>query len=275
MLCSLVAILPATRFQVLPAVSLVLLIPVSITDHAVHSWLGAFVGAYLYLVRRAKIFSFSLDSAPGTDYLPMSHSLLATVLMANSPQVLISYIFLSFNYFLTCMLSGKEIMSYGLNRAPLRVTNPAGAQRSTYYLQLPYQYSLPLAALSALLSWLASQALHVVQIAVDDRDNLSPSSPKIILTCSYSNGAIISSMIVGTIIALTAFLLSLRKYPDGMPLAGTNSAAISAICHRLPEDVNAAVLPVKWGVVSIRDGVGHAAFSSGVVAPLIPGYIYK
>ena len=62
-----------------------------------------------------------------------------------------------------------------------------------------------------------------------------------------------------------------RRYESLMPLAGNCSAVISAACHRLPEDVNAATRPVTWGVVSEKDGVAHCAFSSLEVLPPLDG----
>ncbi|KAF2135406.1 uncharacterized protein K452DRAFT_332591 [Aplosporella prunicola CBS 121167] len=46
----------------------------------------------------------------------------------------------------------------------------------------------------------------------------------------------------------------LPEYP--MPLVSTCSAAISAACHRHPEDKDAHLLPVKWGYVTDRSGDG-------------------
>jgi len=68
--------------------------------------------------------------------------------------------------------------------------------------------------------------------------------------------------------------LGLRKYPSGMPLSATCSGAISAACHPSPDDVDAALLPVQWGVVSSEDGLGHCSFSSKKVGPLIEGQTY-
>jgi hypothetical protein len=47
-------------------------------------------------------------------------------------------------------------------------------------------------------------------------------------------------------------------------MASTNSRAISAACHVLKEDVDDGYqLPVRWGVVEIKDdGVGHCAFTT-------------
>lgn len=53
-----------------------------------------------------------------------------------------------------------------------------------------------------------------------------------------------------------------------MPLASTCSAAISAACHQpLPDDQEAYMFPVQWGVVGVdrnADGVrvGHCCFST-------------
>ena len=167
-------------------------------------------------------------------------------------------------------------MKYSKRRQSLRVTSPAGSQRSTYYLQLPYQYSIPLLALSSLLSWLASQSFFFIQIRlVDEGGYLDSVDGDFISTCAYSRSAIVLTMIVGTLITVGSFILGMQRYHPDMPLAATNSAAISAACHPLPGDDDAAVLPVQWGVVSIDNGVGHCAFSSRTVAPMIPGYMYK
>ena len=68
-------------------------------------------------------------------------------------------------------------------------------------------------------------------------------------------------------------------YERGMPLAGSCSLAISAACH--PEQragVGDCVLSeqkVQWGVVSTSlDGIGHCAFSSAEVGPLVKGRMY-
>lgn len=48
-----------------------------------------------------------------------------------------------------------------------------------------------------------------------------------------------------------------------MPLVSTNSKAISAACHVLAEDrEHGSVLPLQWGVVEIRNGVGRCTFTT-------------
>lgn len=106
----------------------------------------------------------------------------------------------------------------------------------------------------------------------DEGHILPPNS--IISTCGYSPGAIVFTMVVGGVIALATVATGLRRYATGMPLSATCSGAISAACHPPADDVDAAVQPVQWGVVSIEDGVGHCSFSSKMVAPPIPGQRY-
>ncbi|KAL8727544.1 MAG: hypothetical protein Q9166_005949, partial [cf. Caloplaca sp. 2 TL-2023] len=209
----------------------------------------------------------------GNNIIPMNHSMLVTAIIANIPQVVLSYVYLLFNSIYTCMLANHEWTQFAANRTLLRVTSPVGSQRSSYWLQLPYQYSLPLIALSSLLKWAASQSIFVVKLDVlDQTRNLQ--ADKSILTCGYSPGAIVLAIIFCTLIILGAGLLGLRKYPQGMPLAATCSAAISAACHRPDDDVDAAVLSLQWGVVSTKDGVGHCCFSSKPVEPPVPGRVY-
>ena len=80
--------------------------------------------------------------------IPGSGGLFLNVLMANSPQALLSFLFLTYNGLYTCMLMAKEWNDYAYERKTLRVTNPVREQRSTYRLQLPYKYGIPLIVLS-------------------------------------------------------------------------------------------------------------------------------
>ena len=205
--------------------------------------------------------------------MPLKLPLFTTVLIANLPQVLMSYIYITFNHVFTCMLAGREWMQFATRRQPLRVTSPVGQQRSTYWLQLPYHYSIPLLILSSILSWLASQSLFVVRVALRDEGQILPPN-SLISTCGYSPSAIMFTIVGGCVIAIATVATGLRRYPTAMPLSATCSGAISAACHPPADDVDAALLPVQWGVVSMEDGVGHCSFSSKVVAPPIPGQRY-
>ncbi|PSN72268.1 hypothetical protein BS50DRAFT_617555 [Corynespora cassiicola Philippines] len=197
---------------------------------------------------------------------------MGNIVVANSPQPILSFLYFMYNGLFTAMLLGREWASYSDKRKGLRVSSaPSGEQRSTYFLQLPYRFSIPLMILNALLHWLVSQSLFFVSIESYDIDNHLHSSA---LTCGFSPIAIV------TTIAVTIFmiwgLLAFGYVPlkSDMPLAGSCSAAISAECHLIGVDrYGAATKKVQWGVINVEDGLCHTAFSSGEVRPVEEGDI--
>ena len=62
---------------------------------------------------------------------------LLTILVANSPQAVLSFLSLNYNGIITCMLVANKWHGYAKERKPLRVTRPTGVQRSAYRLQIP------------------------------------------------------------------------------------------------------------------------------------------
>ncbi|PKY04081.1 hypothetical protein P168DRAFT_236422 [Aspergillus campestris IBT 28561] len=172
------------------------------------------------------------------------------VFMANIPQLLVSAVYFQYNALLTCMLSAVEYDNYATNRKPLRVSWPRPDQRSTYYLSLPFRYSLPLLLVSAILHWLVSQSLFFVQIVPFDRSGVPQQSEQVV-TCGYSPLAIICAMILGVALLLGVGLLGLRRFKSRMPLAGQCSAAISAACHPTSSTDEHALKPVQWGEVEM------------------------
>lgn len=201
-----------------------------------------------------------------------SSGLHQNILITNLPQMVLSFLFLTYNGLFTCMLLADEWNSYAHERKPLRVTNPDGAQRSTYRLQLPHKYGIPLLIVSSLLHWLVSQSLFLANVTSYDADGQEKptfSLPAI----GYSCIAIITIILVGAVLILLGLLNGFRWH-QGMPLAGSCSAAISAACHRPEEDIDAATKPVMWGVVSSENGVGHCCFTSFEVSPPIHGELY-
>ncbi|KAF5381869.1 hypothetical protein D9757_008364 [Collybiopsis confluens] len=122
-------------------------------------------------------------------------ALVASVLVSNSPQLILSIIYLLFNSLCTKVFLAREWFSYSRARKPLRVSIPEGAQRSTYFLQIPYRFGLPLMAYSTILHWLVSQSIFLVQVTYYDESdsdyNLTISS------CGYSPPGMILTLIVG------------------------------------------------------------------------------
>ena len=189
--------------------------------------------------------------------------ILLTALIANIPQLLLSFLFLTYNGLYTCMLLADEWSGYAHERKPLRVTKPKGSQRSTYRLQLPYKYIIPLCVISTVLHWLVSRSLFLARVTLYTRDGGEDTSESI-STIGYSCIPLLVVIVLGSVTVLAGILNGFRRYKPGMPLAGSCSAAISAACH-VPEeeDVHASEKPVLWGVVSVKEGgVGHCSFTS-------------
>lgn len=122
------------------------------------------------------------------------------------------------------------------------MTDAKGLQRSTYRLQLPYRYSVPLIIASAFLHWLMSNTIYVFVSQGDYFQNLGGSEPN--STYSDSNlppGATVSvgySIISLAILALGLLIgFMLPTIWSQKPLVGfgnsvgCNSFAMSASCH--------------------------------------------
>ncbi|KAJ4318189.1 hypothetical protein N0V94_004555 [Neodidymelliopsis sp. IMI 364377] len=226
-----------------------------------------------------KLWQIGFGTIAGNNLLSVGTALGGGILLANAPQAALSYLYLAFNALYTNMFVAQEWSTYMTERKPLRVTSPVGQQRSTYWLNVPFRYAIPMTILSGLFHWLASQSIFLVQITITNSKTRAEYDK--ISTCGFSPLAIILCTILGSIIALGGFVIGRFRYAAGMPVAGSCSAAISAACHPLPEDTDASVLPVQWGAVSHGDrsgegaaAVGHCTFSSLPVEQPIRGRFY-
>lgn len=194
------------------------------------------------------------------------------VLVANTPQVILSFVYVQYNGSFTSMMLGAEWNRFASVRKGLRVSaSPTGAQRSTYFLQLPYRAAFPLMALSATLHWLCSQSLFLVSITIGRFDDSIDER----ITCGYSPPAILTTIGAGILMMFVTFLVGRRRYPNIMPVAGSCSLAISAACHPAPgtEGDEDPTLPVQWGRsedMSSGDAQEvHYSFSSRHVFPFV------
>ena len=204
-------------------------------------------------------------------------SITAQVVLANTPQLVLSCAYLLYNDLFTRMLLTQEWLSYSTTQKGLRVSRPvAGSeQRSTYFLQLPYGYSLPMIIASIGLHWLVSQSIYSVFVTVQDYSQ----GPEVIdlgykmSGLQYSPLALILALALsGAMILVTLGLSIFRKYPEtGMPLARSSTLAISSACHSAPGDKDVALHAVMWGAVEDkkRRGKFQVCFSSNEVSTLI------
>jgi len=201
--------------------------------------------------------------------------LAAVVLIANVPHVVFSLLYFSYNNLFTRMLGAKEWSEFGLVPKSLRVSSrPQGKQRSRYFLQLPYRFSIPLIVVCALIHWLMSQSIFVV--AVESLH--APEETWELVTCGYSPIAIIF-VLIGCLLLVFAILgVSFLRLPTTVPVVGNCSLAIAAACHSVTGEPqpNAPLGFLKWGVMMEATPLhaGHCGFSTEAVAHPRQRFVY-
>lgn len=213
-----------------------------------------------------------------------SAGLISVLLVVNSPQLIVSSCYLLYNGLFTSMHLAHEYSGYAKQRKSLRVTTPKGTQRSTYWLQLPYTYGIPLIVVSAILHWLVSQSIFLARIVtfVDEQgsggefEDARLGAESAGSQIGYSAGPVVAAILLATFMLLTVVGMGYRKFESNMPVAASCSSALAAATHRPKEDVNASVLPVMWGEVPEMgsERIGHCCFTSHDVVALIPGRQY-
>ncbi|KAJ5002448.1 hypothetical protein K4K48_013325 [Colletotrichum sp. SAR 10_66] len=193
-------------------------------------------------------------SPANTIEFTLGNSLISNVLLANTPQIVISFVYLFYNNVFTCMVMAHEYARFASVRKPLRVTRPYGEQRSTFWLQLPYRYIVPIMVIMAFMHWSVSRSIYLVQLEIYD-----------------NNGELIAGRSV-------TGCLSARKLDPGMPIAGSCSLVISAAAHAGQDEVDAAARHLQYGVISEDDTGGRdrrrVGFSSRPVEKLVDGETY-
>ena len=169
-------------------------------------------------------------------------------LLANIPQIIISVAYFLYNNMLTTMLLAAEYNDYAIERKPLRVSWAKGLQRSTYYLSLPYRYSIPLMICNTILHWLVSQSFFFVEVVLYDM--AGKLTAERLIACGYSPIALMVAILLGFVMVCIILGMGFRRFRTNMPLAVSCSAAISAACHPPPGDNDHALKPVMWGETS-------------------------
>ncbi|KAF2964337.1 hypothetical protein GQX73_g9225 [Xylaria multiplex] len=92
--------------------------------------------------------------------------LISNVLIINSPQLLFSIMYSVAGAVITTFLVQREfsLMYTRAHRKPLRVSEPVGIQRSSYFISLPLRYGVPLNLFSAVFHWLISQSFFLARV---------------------------------------------------------------------------------------------------------------
>lgn len=212
----------------------------------------------------------ALIKTNGEPFRNNNSQIILSVLLANVPQFLFSILYFQYNALFTGMLSAKEWSEFGLKRKKLRVSSdPRGDQRSRYFLQLPYRWSIPLVLMSILIHWMLSQSIFVVAVEKpgDSEDTTLYS------TCGYSPIAIIAVVLTSAVLVSGVVITAYRRLPTAIPVVGSCSLAIAAACHHPSGEAqpHEPLLALRWGVMSAPGegpndkSVGHCGFSSEYV----------
>lgn len=196
--------------------------------------------------------------------------------LINSPQVLFSMLYFVFNAILTMMHTAHEWSLFTKHRKALRVSSPRGKQRSTYWLQLPWSYSLPLIAASGSLHWLLGRSVYLVKVDVYGCFG-HRQADKDFFACGYTPITVLILLVLLGLMLMALMALASRTLEPGSPLVRLNSLAIAAACHADPAEKDVAFEPLMWGVLQDDSGADtdHCSFSARGVSPLREGLVYS
>ena len=224
----------------------------------------------------ATLWSEGFGSPSANSLVPFTETLsvFSNVLIANTPQLLVSLAYMSLNGLLTCMVLTREFSTFGVKRSGLRVTFPEGEQRSTFWLSLPYRFSIPLLVASTVLHWALSQTLFLAEVTV--RDPFGDVDHDRSVSCvGWSALALVILLVISSILIIVPVGLGFLRYPHGVPIVESCSIAMSAACHPLPGREGEAKKLLKYGVIGTDvEGNERAGLSSSSVAPLVTGNDY-
>ncbi|KAL9594967.1 MAG: hypothetical protein Q9219_006723 [cf. Caloplaca sp. 3 TL-2023] len=251
-----------------------------------------YVSAYNSHYGAAAQLSIGFGILDALNTVQLNRGILSVVLLANSPQLLLSILYFAYNNLFTCMLLAEEWSTFATERKPLRVSDPVGKQTSTYRLNLPYRYGIPLIVMSTLLHWLVSQSFFVVLLEGFDGDDAAPDGDVILKGVGWSSKALLVTIVVGSVVLGFGIANGFRVYPRGMPFAGSCSAAVSAACHPPVGDDRPSRKLLRWGACG-QDGelrtmkgderdagarddprVGHCSMTSLEVERPVEGRLY-
>ncbi|KAF2741451.1 hypothetical protein EJ04DRAFT_480852 [Polyplosphaeria fusca] len=216
--------------------------------------------------------SSTIQLGPGGNNNEQSSLLFAW--LANAPQLILSFCYLAINSECTSMAGAFEWNTLGKARKGLRVTNPSQEQRSTYFLQLPFRFALPLTLCSGGLHWLLSQSLFFFRA---DRYNSRPEIQYTSMGCGLSGLSFIVLSVVFYILVVTVGFVGRRRLKLKIPFAASCSLVVSAACHAPSTEENPDLRAVQWGVVEEKmfDGIEHCSFSSRPVGKPVVGERYR
>ncbi|KAL1792900.1 hypothetical protein ACET3X_009407 [Alternaria dauci] len=221
-------------------------------------------------------FAFGgVDPRTTINYRPTD--LISNALTANTPQLILSFLYFGYNSLFTAMLMGYEWVTYSHKRKGLRVTHlPSGAQRSTYFLQLPYRFGIPLMVLSFTLHWLVSQSIFLVAIDLYDVNGNPGVGSRSVLdfkTLGYSPLAIIAVLALGGLMVISMVAFGYIPYRR----AAAQDIAFTLACDHYITEKYIKASAMCWIIlrdVSYIDSMGSRVGTDSVVrGPISSGRV--
>ncbi|KAI3546983.1 hypothetical protein CABS02_08832 [Colletotrichum abscissum] len=172
-------------------------------------------------------------------------SILANILLVNTPQIILSVIYSTYTcnaqYTSISLITEWDRFGNEKEAKSLRVSSTrSGAQRDTYFLQLPYRYSFPLVIFPGGLHWLISQSFFLVNLEVYVPSADGKSMVRLVEGNSFAGVTAYgwSPLGVFCILVVIIFMMGFLIITERrrlrfrvMPVAGSCGAAISAACH--------------------------------------------
>ena len=202
-------------------------------------------------------------------------SLIKDALLVNAPQLGLSLAYLCLNGLFTYMFVSHEIASYAFKRKGLRVSDPEGDQRSTYWLSLPIRMGAPLMITSILMHWLLSQALTQIQYKALIASGKQESVSWITLHLPW----LVILLSVGAVVIIAPIVLGCIKSRKVASMYRHDSMSIARACEARSGIEGEAEKRLVFGVIkeaaSCGECQGKAGFSAGVVDVLKNGEKYE
>lgn len=149
---------------------------------------------------------------------------MVNVLLANLPQFVMSIMYIFYNAMMTTFLVQREFshMYKEKRRKPLRVSEPIGIQRGSYFISLPLRYGIPSYVLSGFMHWMISQSLFLARITALKADgslDLTNSfstcgySPIAIFFCESSGYLVLNRAMMSRLTEIRVLSIALRAFP--------------------------------------------------------------
>ncbi|KAI1116401.1 hypothetical protein F5Y14DRAFT_439852 [Nemania sp. NC0429] len=217
-------------------------------------------------------YSYSFDHASTVIAAEFALSYYSALLLVNAPQLIFSSCYYVYNAIITRLHVEKEWDSFSSGFRPLRVSYPAGEQTSSYRLQLPYSYSIPMIAISISFHFFISNAVYLLlaeggQLKLELVESLSilplfHLSQGSAVALGYSPFFFLVLFIASFVLIICSpVLLGLQKLRYTTNAGGCSSLVISAACH--PSDRATDEQTSEEGSSSSRHSLLDGRTSSG------------